>query len=139
MNVHLSPLRYLAVVSVCLLIAIFSVLPQSWSLSNHWSVVRRVPVSGWVISTPVGHPPLLTFSIPTATEESLLTQPMKTLRDASDGDQLISEFGQILTRLRRIFWAIARRCRLAVQSTQALLVTETNLAHKGDDMLENAA
>lgn len=64
---------------------------------------------------------------------------MKTLRDVSDRNQLISKFGEILTRLRRVFWAIARRCRLAVQSTQALLVTETNLAHKGDDMLENAA
>ena len=108
-------------------------------MSNQLGVVRRAPVSGWVMSTPVGHPPLLTFSIPTATEDSLLTQPIKTLRDVSDGDQLVSEFGQILTRLRRIFWAITRRCRLALQSTQALLVKETNLAHKGDDMLENTA
>ncbi len=91
------------------------------------------------MSTPVGHPPLLTFSIPTATEESLVTQPMKTLQDVSDGDKLITEFGDILTRLRRMFWAIARRCRLAMQSTQALLIKETNLAHKGDDMLESAA
>lgn len=64
---------------------------------------------------------------------------MGSLRNTSDGDPLISEFGEILTRLRRVFWAIARRCRLALQSTQALLVTEANLTHKGDDMLENAA
>lgn len=139
MNVHLSPLRYLAVISVCLLIAIFSVLPQYWSLSNSSAAILSLSASGWVKSTPVTPRLLLTFPITLPSQDSTWSQPLKTFQETSTRDNPISQFGEIVTRLRRIFWAIARRCQLALQSTKALLITETNLTHKGDDMLENAA
>ncbi|WP_159789199.1 hypothetical protein [Sodalinema gerasimenkoae] len=81
---------------------------------------------------------LLTFPITLPSQDSAWS-PLKTFQETSTRDNPISQFGEIVTRLRRIFWAIARRCQLALQSTKALLITETNLTHKGDDMLENAA
>ncbi|USR93027.1 hypothetical protein NEA10_10030 [Phormidium yuhuli AB48] len=82
---------------------------------------------------------MLTLPITTTDQETGWRQPLKTFEEPSQGDNPISQFGEIVTRLRRIFWAIARRCQVALQSSKALLITETNLAHKGDDMLENAA
>lgn len=139
MNVHYRHRGILAVLSVCLLIAIFSVLPQYGSLSNSPAALVSLSASGWVRSTPVTPQLLLTLPITTTDQETGWRQPLKTFEEPSQGDNPISQFGEIVTRLRRIFWAIARRCQVALQSSKALLITETNLAHKGDDMLENAA
>lgn len=145
MNVQLSPLRYLAVVSVCLLLAIFTVIPQCSPLAGRSLTSATAPqfllqdmqqrtlldtpkASGWR-SAALGFP--LSFNLAPA------VAPPPSFKDNRQETGLV-QLHEILTRLRRIFWTISQRWQNAVQATGILQIADANLTQKGDDMLENA-
>lgn len=137
MDVHLSPLRYLAVVSVCFLLALFTVLPECYACPDG----NDRPIARQAALRHLQHRDLFEQQ---EAESGLhvvqLAFPLERQSRQRDRESWgLAKFDEILDRLRRIFWTLAQRFERGDRAESTLALLDAGLSQKGEDMLEGAA
>ncbi|MBP0001862.1 MAG: hypothetical protein J7641_23205 [Cyanobacteria bacterium SID2] len=157
MTARLSLLRNFVAVSVCLLVALLTIVPPALVFSEltaksatlHFPQPYRSDLafdrafsrgsvdglsSKWVELEPLTFINLL-FATPTA-EKAFFELGEMDLVEAKQG---LLRLGDTLDRLLRLFWTFAQRWQTQLQQPGVDALLEVNFPVKGEDMLETAA
>ncbi|MGC9505079.1 hypothetical protein [Baaleninema sp.] len=143
MTDRLSLSRCIVTFSICLLVALFAVLPPSLLFSTlssgqspslKFTKPSRIHLDGGS-STPLAFPGFAFAPLATPSGAAFEFGYSDTI-DRRGG---VAQLSKLLDRLRRLFWTFAQRWQALLQQPGLTALFEANFPHKGKDMLESAA